>query len=163
MDSDLNIVVETEQYSDTCVASMSAVLAASCEASRDFGIEELKQLAKKKEIGGKIKEMIPYLYAFAFLSFCGREMTSESVTKVMSISGLKADPAVIKALTKLHVGSHIPYINAYYFLLALGMPLSKAKMLKLVDAIGMEPNEARLKEALDFICKGNDYCNSLIH
>ena len=62
----------------------------------------------------------------------------------------------------MNMGSHIPYINAYYLLMALGVTLSKSKMMKLVDCIGMDASEARLKEALDFICKDSAYCKNLI-
>lgn len=143
--------VDNETYAETCFSAVSAIIYALTDSTRDFAESEFKRIAEAKEVRNRIKDVMPYLYAGAFLSFSGREINEKNITKVLKVAGMPSNPKLIKLLFKTKIKSHFPYIYAYYFLLALGKSGSEAEILDMVDSLGLHMDKARIKDVLNFL------------
>lgn len=151
MDSDISTMAEDDDYTETCFSAVSAIISALADSTRDFALSEFKRILDAKEVKGHIKDVMPYIYAGAFLSFSGREINETNIAKVMNAAGMQSDPKLSKLLFKTKIKSHFPYIYAYYFLLSLGKAGSEEEILSMVDSLGLRMDKARLKDVLDFL------------
>lgn len=142
---------DDKAYAESCISAVSAIISALSDSTRDFAESEFRRIVEAKEVKNRIKEVMPYVYAGAFLSFSGREINEKNITKVLNAAGMDSDPKLIKMLFKTKIRSHFPYIYAYYFLLALGKAGSEEEILKMVDSIDLRTDKARIKDVLDFI------------
>ncbi len=95
--------------------------------------------------------LMPYVYAAGFLSFAGREITEDNLTKAINSIGMTPNPAHIEALLKTGITSHLMYIYAYYYLLAVGQEPTITRIINVTKEFGIPPNADRAGEALVYI------------
>lgn len=144
--------VEVEEaVLETELAVLKALMGAIASTESSYMSAEFRRIVETKGIIEHAGEMMPYLYAAAFVSYAGREITEESVGAVLRATGFVPDRGLMRLLEASKAKSHLVYIYSYYFLLALGREGTAEEMLKLVRALGMNPDEGRINDVLLFI------------
>ncbi len=133
-------------------SSLSAIIDEILSASKKIMITELDKLLKQKNLGKAMeKGIMSYIYAAGFLSFAGREINKENLTKAMRAIGAQSDPRMIDALLKTGIKSHVIYVYAFYFLVANGKEASEENVRKVVEEFGISEDSKTLEETLAYI------------
>ena len=140
-----------EAVLETELAVLKALMSAIAAAERDFISAEFRRIVKTPGILERADEMMPYLYAAAYVSYAGREITEENIGAVLRAAGFKPDVSLMRLLDNANVKSHLIYIYSYYFLVALGRMGSAEEMTKLAKALDMDADEGRANDVLLFM------------
>ncbi len=143
--------VDSDAYADVSFSTLKAIIDSLSDSTKGFLEAELRRLFDNENVKMHMKEVMPYIYAAGFLSFSGREINQENISKTLKSVGIDANPEITKLLFKANVKSHLVYIYAYYFLLSLGKPGSEAEILSLVNSLGLETDPTRIKDILAFL------------
>ena len=138
-------VLETE------LAVLRALMSAIASTESSFISAEFRRIVQTPAIIEHANEMMPYLYAAAYISYAGREITEETVGAVLRAARFVPDRKLLRMLENANVKSHLMYIYSYYFLLALGRVGSTDEIMKLVSSLGMEADESRANDVLLFL------------
>lgn len=144
--------VEVEEaVLETELAVLKALMGAIASTEISYMSAEFRRIVETKGIIEHAGEMMPYLYAAAFVSYAGREITEESVGAVLRATGFVPDRSLMRLFEASKAKSHLVYIYSYYFLLALGREGTAGGMMSLVKALGMDADEARANDVLLFL------------
>lgn len=131
-------------------SSLMAIINAVTTTSQEVFIQELgKIMSDKNSVEFLNKHGMPYLYAAGLLSFAGRDINIENMSKVMNAIGAKPDFLDMFLVSKIK--SHLIYVYAFYYLLANGRETFEEGVAKVVEALGVKVDAATLKESLDYI------------
>ncbi|MDE1851847.1 MAG: hypothetical protein KGH69_04135 [Candidatus Micrarchaeota archaeon] len=129
------------------LAGLEAIVEAVGNSSANIAVREFEKAMRNEEIKAHVKDgIISYIYAAGFLSFAGREITRESMTKVLSAIGVKPRVELIDSVLRSGVKNHIVYVYVSYYLLANGVERTEENVKKVMDAIGMEMDKEGLDE-----------------
>ncbi len=139
------VVLETE------LAVLKALMSAIASSERDFISAEFRRIVQTPGILERADEMMPYLYAAAYVSYAGREITEENVGTVLRAAGFIPDRSLMRLLENANVKSHLIYIYSYYFLVALGKIGSAEEMTTLAKALDVDADEGRANDVLLFL------------
>jgi ribosomal protein L12E/L44/L45/RPP1/RPP2 len=143
--------IDSDTYADASISAFKAILGALSSSTERFLEAEVIRVLEKPKIRAHIREIMPCLYAAAFLSLSGREISEDSITKTLSIIKVEPNPEIVRLLFKANVRSHLVYLYAYYLLLAFGKLGSKKEIMALVKGIGIQADPSRLNDVLAFL------------
>jgi len=112
---------------------------------------ELKRTLSDPRMAEHLDKISPYLYTAGFLSLAGREITSESLSKLVKMLGIAPDESIIASILNANVRSHLVYVYAYYFLLSMGKEVDIDKLVAVLGAIGVNPDREIAAESIAFL------------
>lgn len=138
-------------FLSTGFAVLKAVMEAIADTQNRFISAEFMRIVKSPELMGHVDEVMPYLYAAAYLSFAGREIDEENTGNVLKTVGFTPNKKILQLLEGVNMRSHLIYVYTYYFLLAMGREGTAEEILKLVKALGIEAGEEDLNDTLLFL------------
>jgi ribosomal protein L12E/L44/L45/RPP1/RPP2 len=142
---------DDETYKYESIEALRAILNSLTDSTRDFAETEFNRIVESDGVKGRVRQVMPYIYAGAFLSFSGREINEKNLSKVLKVVGMTADKDMVKLLFSSKLRCHFPYIYAYYFLLAFGKIGTEKEILEVVNSLGLHTDKARLKDVLGFL------------
>ena len=138
---------ETAQY-----AALRATLDSLASTSSEYMSSALKQLMENDEIKAHIKQgIMPYIYAAGLLSFAGREITEENLSKLVKAIGIVPNEYLMDVLLKTGIKSHLVYVYAFYYLVASSVGVSTEKMEEVVEALGVQ-SDMQIAEEMRQLC-----------
>ncbi len=143
--------IDSDTYTDASISAFKAVLVALSNSTVRFLEAETVRILENPMVKARINDMMPYMYAAAFLSLSGREINEDSITKTLSIIGVEPKPEIAELLLGANVRSHLVYIYAYYLLLAFGKMGTEKEIIALVNGLGIQTDSSRLKDVLAFL------------
>ncbi len=143
--------IDEDTYRAASIATLKAIINTLATSSAEFIVAELQRLLGEETVMKHLSAIMPYLYAAGFLSYAGREINAESVTKVLKGAGIEADPEIVDLLFKANVKSHLIYIYSYYFLVALGKLGTASEIADVVRSLGLEAEESRIGDVIAFL------------
>ena len=104
---------------DARYSALKAIIDEITNCSDSYMSMALGVLMQRPEIRKHIDGgVMPYLYAAGLLSFAGREITDESLSKLLKVIGVKPDRKLLDIIMESGVKSHLVYIYSFYFLLS---------------------------------------------
>ncbi|MDE1823426.1 MAG: hypothetical protein KGI00_04100 [Candidatus Micrarchaeota archaeon] len=134
------------------LAGLEAIVEAVSNSSVDVVTSELAKTMRDERVRAHMKDgIIAYLYAAGFLSFAGREINRENLSKVVSAIGIRPNDALIDIVIGAGVKNHLVYVYAFYYLLANGLERSDENIRKVMNAIGMEADKEGYGDVLPFV------------
>ncbi|MDE1868839.1 MAG: hypothetical protein KGH60_02635 [Candidatus Micrarchaeota archaeon] len=131
---------------DVGYSTLRAVVKAATDASVALAMKGFETVFKSDEVRANIdKGIMTYFYAAGILSFCGREINRENITRILEAIDIEPNNVLTDVLLKTGLKSHIVYAYAYYYLLINGKSTTDANIMRVIDALGLEPDKARIK------------------
>ena len=97
--------------------------------------------------------IVRYLYAAAFLSFAGKEITKENLTNAIISLDVKPNYEFIDIILDTKLKSHLAYVYIYYYLLVNGTAVSEKKLIDTAKSLGIKADRATAAEVLKFVQK----------
>ncbi len=149
--SETEMLNADDEFLENEFAVLKAVMAAIASAQNSFMSAEFTRIVKDPAIKEHLDDVMPYLYAAAFLSFAGREIDENTMDTVLKTIGFAPDSRIIRKLSDAGVKSHLIYVYTYYFLLAFGKIADAENIMKMVNALGIHADEGRVNDVLTFI------------
>jgi len=151
MPDEKKVAKPKETYGELALDAMRAILDELTGSEKSLVESEFKRIISSPSVKGSVKVVVPYLYAAAFLSFSGREINEENLSKVMKVADITPSERIIGLLLSSNLRSHLPYLYAYYFLLALGKHGSASEIVNMVDSLGIQADKTRINEVFAFL------------
>lgn len=141
-----------EAYELMRYQALIAIIKSLTSASESVLIDQLGKGMKSAEVRSHIKDgILPYVYAAGFLSFAGREIDRDNLSKVIKAIGITPNNAFIDALHNAGIKSHLIYVYAFYFLVANGKETSEENMSAVISALGLQPDKNRISDIRGFL------------
>lgn len=132
--------------------AIEAILGDICVDSDKIIMHGLSNVLKDREVDDLIRNgIMPYIYAAGFLSFAGREINWENMSKAVSAVGVVPDEQRVNLFLRSGVRSHLIYLYSFYFLLANGENPTEERIAHVVGSMGIAVDHAALEEVLDFL------------
>lgn len=148
----VTVVRTRESLSDSKYLALKAIVNAVSNTSQNLIIASLGRALKNDSIRSYInKGIMAYLYAAGFLSFAGKEISRDSLSRALKAIGISPNDDLIQAILSADIKSHLVYVYAFYYLLANGMKVTEDEISDAVRAVGMEPEHSRIIDILEFL------------
>jgi ribosomal protein L12E/L44/L45/RPP1/RPP2 len=97
--------------------------------------------------------IVRYLYAAAFLSFAGKDISKDNLANVIKSLDVEPDDEFMDIILATKFKSHLAYIYTYYFLLVNGMAVTEKKLIATVKFLGIKADRETAAEVLKFVQK----------
>ncbi|MDE1860519.1 MAG: hypothetical protein KGH72_02260 [Candidatus Micrarchaeota archaeon] len=110
------------------------------ETRRTLGNRDIEELFEEG--------ILPYFIASGVLAFCGRDIDTGSVARIVSALGIKPDPKLLDTVAGLRYKNRIVYIVALYCLIGNSIEPSEAKIMGIVSAIDIHPDASIARDAM---------------
>jgi ribosomal protein L12E/L44/L45/RPP1/RPP2 len=147
-----SITLSDSTYVQARYATLEAIINSVTSSSAKLIMLELRKVLSDKEVQESLTEgIMPYIYAAGFLSFAGREITKDSLTKTIESVGIKPNIKHIETLGKVGLKSHLIYLYAFYFILANGHMATEKDMEKVVESVGADTDHKNAQDILKFL------------
>lgn len=146
------IVISKEEFMELKYSALKAIVAAIADSSARWTYKEFARIMADSNVQEHLDDIMPYMYASALLSFSGREINDENISRLFNAFGFTVNREITKTLTdKANMKSHLLCIYVYYFLVALGKENTPQNMLKAMDALGAVSEKSRVDDVLKFL------------
>ena len=144
---DSPVLSQTWGAGDARYSALKAIVDALAKTSDKYISAALKLLMEDPKIKPLVGEgIMPYIYAAGLLSFSGREITDDSVSRLLKAIGVKPDRRCLDAIMESGVRSHLVYVYSFYFLLASNVDPNEERIMDIVSALGLKPDRERARE-----------------
>jgi ribosomal protein L12E/L44/L45/RPP1/RPP2 len=134
--------------------TLKAVIGAISSSSEQLLMSGLDKALKNEDFIAHLNDgIVRYLYAAAFLSFAGKEITKENLTKVITSLEVEPNDKFMEIILATKFKSHLAYVYTYYFLLVNGMAVTEKKLIDTAKSLGIKANHETAAEVLKFVQK----------
>ncbi len=134
-----------EQYS-----AAESVVKAVADTCAQLLIAELQKALSNEDVRSHVKDgVMSVLFAAAFLSFAGREITKESLTNVLKVIHLEPNPKMVDLVLGAGIKNHLIYAYAYYFILVNGLDATESEIADVVGVLGLSANLQTIREVVN--------------
>lgn len=141
-----------EEFMELKYSALKAIVSATADSSARWTYKEFARIMADSNVQEHLDNIMPYMYASALLSFSGREINDDNISKLFNALGFSVNHEMTQMLTgKVNIKSHLLYIYVYYFLVALGKENTAENMLKVTDALGAVSERSRVGDVLKFL------------
>lgn len=134
--------------------TLKAVIGAISSTSEQLLMTAIDRALENEDFITHLNDgIVRYLYAAAFLSFAGKEITKENLANAITSLDVKPNYEFIDIILNTKLKSHLAYVYTYYYLLVNGMTVSEKKLISTAKSLGIKADKATAAEVLKFVQK----------
>lgn len=148
-----NLTFEEQQlHRDIRFTTLQATLKAVTDTSYEIVMNSFSKILDDSDVIANVKNgFMPYIFAAGFLSFAGREISSQNMSGVLGAINIEFNEQFMQIMNRISVKSHLIYVYAYYFLLSNGMVADVQGISKVVSSIGIYPDAKGIEDVISYI------------
>ncbi len=128
--------------SDVVSVTLANIVSNISKRSSELVLADLNEILSDSAVSAYTDRIFPYLYAAGFLAYTGRDVTADSIEKVLTSAGFKPERRISEALAATGVKNNIVYFHAFYFMIVMGMEVNADNMRRVLDSIGIKADAA---------------------